>query len=68
MNINDRTNSFDRTDIDQNKVISALAYLGPLFFPAACRMPEFKVRTFSRKSGADPFYMQYSLLHCFRRF
>lgn len=32
MNFNDRTNSFDKADIEKNKAISAISYFGILFF------------------------------------
>lgn len=51
MNINDRTNSFDRTDIDQNKVISALSYLGILFFLPLVACPNSKFGRFHANQG-----------------
>lgn len=51
MNINDRTNSFDRTDIDQNKVIAALSYLGILFFLPLVACPNSKFGRFHANQG-----------------
>lgn len=51
MNINDRTNSFDRTDIDQNKVIAALAYFGILFFLPLIACPDSKFGRFHANQG-----------------
>jgi uncharacterized membrane protein len=51
MNINDRTNSFDRADIDQNKVICALAYLGILFFLPLVACPDSKFGRFHANQG-----------------
>ncbi|MHB1151994.1 MAG: hypothetical protein ACYCWE_11410 [Eubacteriales bacterium] len=51
MNINDRTNSFDRADIDQNKVIAALSYLGILFFLPLIACPNSKFGRFHANQG-----------------
>lgn len=51
MNINDRTNSFDRADIEQNKVIAALAYLGILFFLPLIACPDSKFGRFHANQG-----------------
>ena len=51
MNINDRTNSFDRDDINQNKVISALSYLGILFFLPLVASPNSRFGRFHANQG-----------------
>ncbi len=51
MNINDRTNSFDRADIEQNKVVSALSYFGILFFLPLVACPNSKFGRFHANQG-----------------
>jgi uncharacterized membrane protein len=51
MNINDRTNSFDPADIQQNKVIAALSYLGILFFLPLVACPNSRFGRFHANQG-----------------
>lgn len=51
MNINDRTNSFDRADIEQNKVVSALSYFGIIFFLPLAVCPNSKFGRFHANQG-----------------
>lgn len=51
MNINDRTGSFDKEDINQNKVISALSYFGILFFLPLVACPGSNFGRFHANQG-----------------